>query len=145
MTSTSLSPAELDQLNDMLRGTLCERLGMRLTELSEDGGVMTMPVQGNTQPAGLLHGGATIALAESLASFAGILRARNLYGPTAQGVGTTASATHYRSGRSGLVTATATARHLGRTVASYMVDVRDQDERLLSTVMMSVQMLPPRD
>ena len=55
------------QLEDSTRGTLVERMGMELVSLGPDGGVMTMPVAGNTQPAGLLHGGATIALAESVA------------------------------------------------------------------------------
>ena len=132
-------------VRSMMRGTLCERMGMELISLSESGGVMSMPVAGNTQPMGLLHGGATIALAETVASFAGILRARTLYGENAAGVGTSVSALHHRSGRSGIVTATASARHLGRTVTSYLVDVHDETGVLLSTITVSVQLLPPRE
>nr|WP_241963890.1 hotdog fold thioesterase [Brachybacterium alimentarium] len=117
---------------------------MELVSLDADGGIMTMPVKGNTQPAGLLHGGATIALAESVASFAAILRARDVHGEGAQAVGTSVSALHHRSARSGLVTATCTARHSGRQVASYLVDVHDEAGTLLSTVTVQTMLLPPR-
>ncbi|MCS6710584.1 hotdog fold thioesterase [Brachybacterium sp. EF45031] len=134
----------LDQGRRMLAGTLCERMGMNLESLSGSGGVMTMPVEGNTQPAGLLHGGATIALAESIASFAAVVRAREVHGEGAAAVGTHVSATHHRSGRSGRVTAQCTARHLGRQVASYLVEVRDAEGTLLSTVLVDTMLLPPR-
>ncbi|MEE1651243.1 hotdog fold thioesterase [Brachybacterium sp. J144] len=126
------------------RGTLLERCQMELVELSSEGGIMTMPVAGNIQPAGLLHGGATIALAESIASFAAILRAREVHGEGAQAVGTSVSAVHHRSAREGLVTATASLRHGGRQVAAYLVDVHDEAGTLLSTVTVSTMLLPPR-
>lgn len=132
------------QLEESTRGTLVERLGMRLVSLGADGGVMTMPVEGNTQPAGLLHGGATIALAESVASFAAILRAREVHGEGAQAVGTSVSALHHRSGRSGEVRAVCTVRHSGRQTASYLVDVHDEAGALLSTITMQTMLLPPR-
>ncbi|RCS68488.1 hotdog fold thioesterase [Brachybacterium alimentarium] len=139
---------DAEQLNalfgPLIRDTLVERCGMELVSLDADGGVMTMPVKGNTQPAGLLHGGATIALAESVASFAAILRARDVHGEGAQAVGTSVSALHHRSARSGLVTATCTARHSGRQVASYLVDVHDEAGTLLSTVTVQTMLLPPR-
>lgn len=128
----------------LLDGTLMERCGMELLTLDAGGGTMSMPVAGNTQPAGLLHGGATIALAESIASFAAILRAREVHGEGAQAVGTSVSALHHRSARAGLVTATAVARHSGRQVASYLVDVHDEAGTLLSTVTVSTMLLPPR-
>lgn len=128
----------------MIRGTMVERCGMELLELDARGGIMTMPVDGNTQPAGLLHGGATIALAESVASFAAILRAREVHGEGAQAVGTSVSALHHRSARSGVVTATCTVRHTGRQVASYLVDVHDEAGTLLSTVTIQTMLLPPR-
>lgn len=139
----AMSPEDRDELEAALRGTMCERNGMQILALSPEGGRMTMPVEGNTQPAGLLHGGATIALAESVASLASVLHARAIHGTGAQAVGTSVSATHHRSARSGEVLAVCAARHLGSRVASYQVDVLDQQERLLSTVMVSTMLLPP--
>jgi 1,4-dihydroxy-2-naphthoyl-CoA hydrolase len=126
-------------------GTLCERMGMTLESLSSEGGVMRMPVEGNTQPMGLLHGGATIALAETIGSFAAMVRALEVHGPGAVAVGTSVSATHHRSGRQGRVTATCRPLHLGRSVCTYLVDVQDESEGLLSTVTVSTMLLPPRD
>src|SRR5690625_5288509 len=73
-----LSPELRAPFAPLLEGTMVERCRMGLPTLDATGGTMTMPVAGNTQPAGLLHGGATIALAESIASFAAILRAREV-------------------------------------------------------------------
>lgn len=128
----------------LLRGTLLERCGMELHTLDEGGGTASMPVEGNTQPAGLLHGGATIALAESIASFAAILQARAVHGEGAQAVGTSVSALHHRSARSGRVVATCTPLHLGRQVANYLVEIHEEQGRLLSTVTVATQLLPPR-
>lgn len=132
------------RLEESFAGTLVERLGMEVLSLDSGGGTMRMPVEGSTQPAGLLHGGATIALAESIASLAAVLHARTVHGAGAQAVGTSVSALHHRSARDGWVTATCTQRHLGRQVASYLVDVHDEQGRLLSTVTVSTQLLPPR-
>ena len=138
-------PAELlARLEESFAGTLVERLGMEVLSLGAGGGRMRMPVAGSTQPAGLLHGGATIALAESIASLAAVLHARSVHGEGAQAVGTSVSALHHRSARDGWVTATCAPRHLGRQVASYLVDVHDGDGRLLSTITVSTQLLPPR-
>lgn len=136
-----LDPAEMEAL---LAGTMCETNGMRLLSLSADGGTMSMPVAGNTQPAGLLHGGASIALAESIASFAAIVHARATHGEHAQAVGTSVSATHHRSARAGTVTATCRAQHLGRQLATYLVEIADDDGRLLSTSTVTAMLLPPR-
>lgn len=133
-----------DRVRASLKGTLCERMGMEIVELRPDGGIMTMPIEGNTQPVGLLHGGASIALAESLVSLAGVLHGWDLYGEGAQAVGTTFSATHHKPGRTGTVTATARAQHLGRQVTSYLVEVRAEDGTLLCTVLGSAHLLPPR-
>src|SRR5699024_11898325 len=113
---------------------LRERCGIELLTRDAGGGTASMPVAGNTQPAGLLHGGATIALAESIASFAAILQAREVHGDGAQAVGTSVSALHHRSARSGSVLASCTPRHLGRQVANYLVEIEDDEGRLLSTV-----------
>lgn len=132
------------RLTPLMAGTLVERCGMEVLTLGSDGGTMTMPVAGNTQPAGLLHGGATIALAETIASLAAIMQARSVHGEGAQAVGTNVAATHHRSARDGVVTATCTVRHAGRQVATYLVEVHDDRGTLLSTVIVSTMLLPPR-
>ena len=131
-------------LRDTVKDTLLERCDMEIVDIDARGGTMTMPVAGNTQPAGLLHGGATIALAESVASLAAVLHAREVHGEGAQAVGTSVSALHHRSAREGVVTATCAVRHAGRQVASYLVDVHDEQGTLLSTITVSTALLPPR-
>jgi 1,4-dihydroxy-2-naphthoyl-CoA hydrolase len=103
---------------------LSVRMGIELLEASPERVVGTMPVEGNTQPFGLLHGGASCVLAETLGSVGAMLHA------TANGLtvalGLEISATHHRSARSGLVTAVATALQLGRSVASYEIVITDE-------------------
>jgi uncharacterized protein (TIGR00369 family) len=82
-----------------------------------------MPVDGNTQPFGLLHGGASCALAESLGSVGASMHAAVTFGGYA--VGIEISATHHRSARAGLVTGVATPLHLGGTVATYDIVITD--------------------
>lgn len=142
--AAEMDPELAARLEASFAGTLVERLGMEVVSVGPSGGTMRMPVAGSTQPAGLLHGGATIALAESIASVAALLRAREVHGEGAQAVGTSVSALHHRSARDGIVTATCTPRHLGRQVASYLVDVHDEAGRLLSTITVATQLLPPR-
>lgn len=137
-------PLSLAELQALMADTLCQRLGMSLIALSADGGEMTMPVAGNTQPAGLLHGGATIALAETVASFAALVLAREVHGEGAQAVGTHVTAVHHRSARQGTVTASCRIVHRGRQLATYQVDVTDQTGALLSTVTVSTMLLAPR-
>lgn len=144
MTHETAPGAADPDWQDVLAGTLSERTGMRVHSMSPEGGVMSMPVAGNTQPAGLLHGGATIALAETAASLAAVLRARELHGEGAHAVGTSVAATHHRSAREGTVRAHCTAQHLGSRVASYLVEVRDEAGVLISTVMVSTMLLAPR-
>ena len=88
-----------------------------------------MPVEGNTQPAGLLHGGASVVLAETLGSIGAALHA----GPGGSAVGVEVSASHHAAAREGTVTGTATAVHLGRTLATYEVVVADESGRRLAT------------
>lgn len=117
-----------DALQDE-RGTLIERLGIVVTEIGAGRAVGTMPVAGNTQPFGLLHGGASAALAETLGSYAAVAHA----GPGRGAVGIELSATHHRAARSGIVTGTAVALHLGRRTATYEIVVVDEDDRRLCT------------
>jgi uncharacterized protein (TIGR00369 family) len=93
-------------------GDLGTKMGIEIIEASEKRLVATMPVEGNTQPAGLLHGGASVVLAESLGSIGAQIHA----GPTRRVVGIDINATHHRSARSGLVTAVATPISLGKTL-----------------------------
>jgi len=110
-------------------GTLGAKLGIELVEASAQRIVATMPVEGNTQPLGLLHGGASAALAETLGSVGAALHA----GPGRLVVGVDLNATHHRAARSGIVTGVATALHLGRTVASYDIAITDAQDRRICT------------
>jgi 1,4-dihydroxy-2-naphthoyl-CoA hydrolase len=112
-------------------GTLPERLGIVLTEATPERIVGTLPVEGNTQPFGLLHGGASCVLAESLGSVGATLHARQLFGGYA--VGLEISATHHRSAREGIVTGVATALHLGGLIATYEIVVTNEDSERVCT------------
>lgn len=103
-------------------GQLDERLGVTYLEASTEQVVARMPVEGNRQPMGLLHGGSTIALCESVASIGAFIHAAKL-GKAA--VGVDVNATHHKSATSGYVTATATAIRLGRTATSHEIVVVD--------------------
>jgi 1,4-dihydroxy-2-naphthoyl-CoA hydrolase len=129
MTTTPGSAAVLDQVNAMGKGTLVERMGIVFTEAGTDRVVATMPVEGNTQPYGLLHGGASVVLAETLGSIGSALHA----GRDRVAVGIDINATHHRAARSGLVTGTATPLHLGSTMASWQVQVVDDQGRPVCT------------
>jgi 1,4-dihydroxy-2-naphthoyl-CoA hydrolase len=105
-------------------GELAERLGVVMVEASIERVVGTMPVDGNTQPFGLLHGGASCVLAESLGSVGASMHAMASFGGYA--VGVEISATHHRAARSGLVTGVATPLHLGGSVATYEIVITDE-------------------
>lgn len=119
----------LAELHRQAAGTLSDRLGIRLLEASPERVVGTMPVAGNTQPYGLLHGGASVALAETLGSFAAALHA----GPGRQAVGIEINATHHRSATEGHVTGVATRAHGGRTLATYDIVITDDEGRRVCT------------
>jgi 1,4-dihydroxy-2-naphthoyl-CoA hydrolase len=102
---------------------LAGRMGIKLLEMSPERVVGTMPVAGNTQPFGLLHGGASCVLAETLGSVGAVLHAARAGGGVALGI--EINATHHRSVSEGGVTGVATAVHLGRTVATYEIEVTD--------------------
>ena len=133
-------PELLAQLREAARGTLVERLGIELLEAGPQRVVGTMPVAGNTQPHGLLHGGASVALAETLGSFAAALHA----GPDRQAVGIEISATHHRSVRDGVVTGRANALHLGGTTSSYEIVVEDEYSRRICTARLTCLLIAVR-
>ena len=110
-------------------GALVVKMGIRFLEMSPERTVATMPVEGNTQVAGILHGGAHVVLAETLGSFSAGIHA----GPDRHAVGIEVSATHHRSIAKGLVTGTCTAIHLGGTLATHEVVMTDSHGRRLST------------
>ncbi|MGZ8804885.1 MAG: hotdog fold thioesterase [Microbacterium sp.] len=111
-------------------GALAEKMGMTFLEFSVERCVATMPVEGNTQPVGLMHGGAYVVLGESLGSMAANLHA----GPGRLAVGVDINATHTRSAVSGVVTGVCTPVHLGRSVAVHEIAVSDDQGRRLSTI-----------
>ena len=116
----------MEVLRERGRGALDQKMGIEIIEASPSRLVATMPVEGNTQPLGLLHGGANVVLAESLGSIGTQLHA----GPTRRIVGVDINATHHKSATSGVVTAVATAITLGKTLCSYNVEItNDKGER----------------
>jgi uncharacterized protein (TIGR00369 family) len=122
------------------------KMGLELQELTPERVVGRMPVDGNTQPFGLWHGGASCVLAETLASLGSY--AHGL--PDKVGVGVDINATHHRSVRSGWVTGTATALRLGRSVVSYEIVLTDDAGDRVCTARVTCQMVsanpsaPPR-
>lgn len=122
-------PLNEDSPDRIPLGALGERMGMRLIEASPTRVVISMPVDGNTQPFGLLHGGASAVLIETAGSIGAALHA----GPDAMVVGLDINATHHRSARDGDVTAVAVPLSLGRTLTSYEVEIRDADSRRVCT------------
>lgn len=123
-----LMTSELDPATVPL-GALGDRLGITLTRASATVAIGTMPVEGNTQPFGLLNGGASLALAETLGSVAANIHA----GSGRHAVGIEINGTHHRSATSGIVTGTATALTIGRTLAVYEIVVTDEKDRRLCT------------
>lgn len=127
-------------LADLPAAAIHERLGIVILEATAQRVVGTIPVEGNTQPFGLLHGGASCLLAESLGSIGATLHAL----PDRVAVGTDINATHHRAASTGLVTGIATPLHLGRTVASYEVVMSDEADRRLCTARITCQLVPAK-
>ena len=124
-------------------GALAEKMGMEFLEFSVDRSVATMPVEGNTQPVGLMHGGAYVVLGESLGSMAANLHA----GPDRLAVGVDINATHTRSATSGFVTGVCTPVHLGRSITVHEIVVTDDQGRRCSTIRITnmIRDLPSKD
>jgi 1,4-dihydroxy-2-naphthoyl-CoA hydrolase len=111
----------LEAYHTRSRDTLPERMGIELVEASAERVVATMPVAGNTQPYGLMHGGASCVLAETLGSTGAAI----LAGPDRITLGIEISASHHRGAREGTVTGVATLLHGGRTLATYEIVITD--------------------
>ncbi len=129
--SAKLSPAAAELIKERGLGELADRMGITLIELSAERAVATMPIEGNRQPLGLLHGGAYVVLAETLGSFAA-----NVWGqPLAKfAVGIEINASHTKSATEGLVTATCSAISLGKTITLHEIAVTDASGARLSTI-----------
>jgi len=132
----------LEQINSMIPNTLMETLGIRYTEVGDALLVAEMEVTPRLhQPLGYLHGGATIALAESVGSMASVL----LVDPREFAVlGTQINATHLRSVESGTVTAKAKLINQGKSMHVWDVEVFDQEQKLMSVVRISNSIKPRR-
>jgi 1,4-dihydroxy-2-naphthoyl-CoA hydrolase len=128
-------PAEYAQL-----GALNVKMGFELLKMTPEEVIGRMPVAGNTQPYGLWHGGASCVLAETLASLGSFMYAQ----PDKVSVGVDINATHHRSVTAGWVTGTATAVHLGRTVASYEIVIVDDAGKRVCTARLTCQLVSPR-
>lgn len=122
-------PYTLAEITEMRKGTMVEHIGIEFTELGDNFLRGTMPVDHRTvQPMNLLHGGASMALAETLGSIAANL----VVDPaTHYCVGLEINGNHTRSARSGLVTGTATPLHLGSSTQVWSIEIRDEQDRLV--------------
>ena len=125
-------------LAQMPMGALNEKMGVELVEVSAERIVATMPVEGNTQPYGLLHGGASVVLAETLGSIGSALHAH----PEKVSVGVDINATHHRSATAGVVTGVATPIHLGRSSACFEVVVSDERGKRVCTARITCALIP---
>ncbi len=123
-------------------GELDEKMGVVVEEQSAERVVATMPVEGNRQSLGLLHGGASVALGEMLGSWAAVIHASS-FGKVA--VGVDINATHHSSATSGRVRGVATAIHLGRSVTNHEVVITHIDTgKRLCTVRITNYLKPAK-
>ena len=128
-----LDPELIARLVDTRGGQLVQRMGIEFHKLTAEESIATMPVEGNRQVIGLLHGGAHVVLGESLGSLSSAIHA----GPGRIAVGIEINATHSRSVSEGLVTGTCRALVLGRTLCTHEIVMTDEQGRRLSTVRMT--------
>jgi uncharacterized protein (TIGR00369 family) len=133
----NLDPELVERLVSTQGGALATKMGIEFVELSAEKSIGRMPVEGNTQVIGLLHGGAHVVLGESLGSISSAIHA----GRGRYAVGIEINASHSRSVTSGWVEATCEALVLGRTLATHEITVRDEQGRRLSTVRMTNMLL----
>ncbi len=128
-------PAAVLGIVQQMRGELGEKLGIEVTEFTPERVVATMPVAGNRQPFGLLHGGASAALAETMGSFHG-----SLVGAGKAPLGIELSCTHHRSAKDGVVTAVSVPVHVGRTLCTFEIVITDDAGRRICTARLTVLM-----
>ncbi|HEY4092346.1 MAG TPA: hotdog fold thioesterase [Luteibacter sp.] len=133
-------PIDLDRINGWSRNTMMEALDIRFTAFGDDWLRGTMPVDHRTQqPFGLLHGGASVVLAETLGSSAALL---TLDVEKEIAVGLDINANHIRGVRGGLVTGTAKAVHLGRTTQVWEIRIEEEAGRLVCLSRLTMAVIP---
>lgn len=131
----------LASIEELGTSPLDARLGIEYVEASAQRVVARMPVEGNTQPLGMLHGGASCALAESVGSVAATFHSM----PDRVPVGVDINATHHRAVRAGHVTGVAVPAHLGRSTASYEVTINDDEGKRVCTARITCYLRPVPD
>ncbi|WP_324277469.1 PaaI family thioesterase [Blastococcus brunescens] len=117
---------------------LDEKLGIEFVDFNPDRLVATMPVQGNEQPFGLLHGGATCSLVETIGSWAALLGA----GPGRKAVGIELNATYMKAATAGVVTAVCTPVRRGRSLATFRIEVSDDQGSTTASARLTCRILP---
>ena len=127
-----------DWLPPSAASPLDDKLGIRIVDFAPDRLVATMPVEGNQQPFGLLHGGATCSLVETIGSWAAMINA----GPGKKAVGVELNASYLRAATSGTVTAVCTPARVGRTLSTFLVEVTDERGRTTATARLTCAILP---
>lgn len=133
----------MSQAHQGMENTIMEAIGIEITEVSEDRVVATMPVHGPTkQPFGILHGGASVVLAETVASMGTF----NLIdGDKELAMGLEINANHVRGKSEGIVTAVGTPLHRGRKVMVWDIRITDEEEKLICVSRCTVAVVPKRD
>lgn len=133
---------DLERVNAWSEHTLMQALGIRITAIGEDLLAGTMPVDARThQPFGLLHGGASVALAETLGSTAALL---TLDPEQEVAVGLDINANHMRGVREGVVTGTARALHLGRSTQVWEIRIENEQGALVCISRLTMAVVPRR-
>lgn len=130
----------LQTLNDLAKGNMIEHLGIEFTEINADYIKAKMPVDHRTiQPMGLLHGGASVVLAETLGSVAVVLAVKDPLKET--GVGVEINANHLKSARGGFVTGTCVPLRIGRTIHVYEIKIHDEENNLICASRLTVAII----
>lgn len=143
MKSTELPPDGLDWLREIGSRGLADTLGIEMLELSATRVVATMPVDQRTrQPFGILHGGASVALAETVASLGAVM---NLDRERFAAVGLEINANHIRSKSEGTVRAIGSPVHVGRSTQVWTITIEDEEGRLVCTSRCTLAVVPRRD
>jgi len=128
------------KLSELGISTIDQRMGITILEATPARLVGTMPVEGNTQVRGILHGGANVVLAESLGSIGTALHA----GLDRRIVGVDINATHHKSVSKGIVTGVATPIHLGNTVCTYEIVITNEEGERTCTARITCLILAKR-
>ena len=132
----------LQYCNQISKNTLMQTLNIEYTDAGEDYLVATMPVNPSVhQPMGLLHGGASVALAESVGSAASMLYVNSEHSEVR---GIEISANHLKAKRDGIVTATARIVHKGRSIHLWEIRITDEKDNLISLCKLTNMVLPKR-